>query len=574
MGSAYGPAAVRFLRRLAPGDAEVPIDTQRSFMGVGLGFAMAISAGAILYLNRGTTFSYDEVAWVVGSPDLGLDDAAEPHAGHLVLTSRLIYKFVLETLGPGYLPFRLLSAGAVLLTAGLFFTYASRRIGRLAALAPTLVLLFFGSDPLHILQGNAFTVLLSVSCGLAALLLLERDSRRRDISACILLCLGVVTYTVALAFAVGAAVLILMRADRWRRIWIVAVPIALYGAWWLWARGSPETSQDQLVLSNLLLFPVWSFQSLTADLTALTGLNYDFAESTSAAGAGVSALAVVGLVALAWRLDRGSIAPPFWAALAVPLTYWLMLDLVALRFPDDTRYLYPGAVAVLLVACEALRGTAWTRNRLVALYLMAGVSLATNLTYLRFNASELRNERAPQTRAAFAALELADGNADPAYDPSAGPFSAGPFNIRGDQPTAAYLTAADRYGGIGYSPDQLRVASAVTRAEADTYLAGALDLKLRPARSAGTRCHGLEPGPDGGINFVVPLDGAVLTVTGGTASLVIRRFGDAGSTVSLGKLMPGASAILQIPSDDAPDPWLAAASGARELTVCRPAVSA
>ncbi len=74
------------------------------------------------------------------------------------------------------------------------------------ALAPCLVLLVFGSDSLHVLTGNGFTVVGALGCGIGALLALERDDRGGDLGACALLCLGLATYTVALAFVAAIGV--------------------------------------------------------------------------------------------------------------------------------------------------------------------------------------------------------------------------------------------------------------------------------------------------------------------------------------------------------------------------------
>ena len=114
-------------------------------------------------------------------------------------------KAIFSTLGVGYLPFRLLTVGTVILTAGLFYAYAGRRVGKLAALAPTLVLLVFGSDWSHFLSGNGFTVIGALACGVGALLALDRDDRAGDVLAAALLSLGVVTYTVALLTSIERA---------------------------------------------------------------------------------------------------------------------------------------------------------------------------------------------------------------------------------------------------------------------------------------------------------------------------------------------------------------------------------
>ena len=127
--------------------------------------------------GRGQSYSSDELVWLSQSPHLDLGGALDPYNGHLLLVTRLVYKAILETFGAGDLPFRLLTLASVVLMAALFFAYVSRRIGAAAALAPTAVLLLFGSHSGHLITGNGFTVLFSLSCGLGALLMLDRGDR-------------------------------------------------------------------------------------------------------------------------------------------------------------------------------------------------------------------------------------------------------------------------------------------------------------------------------------------------------------------------------------------------------------
>ena len=263
------------------------------------------AALVILWLGRGATYSIDEIFWFMDSPHLGVSGALQPHVGHLVLTSRLVYKLIFETLGTGYLPFRLLAVGTLLLTVGLVFVYLRRCVGGAAALAPCLVLLFFGSDNNHLLQGNGFAVLGSVSCGLAALLLLDRKDALGNVGACAFLCLGIATYSVALAFLVGCAVLVASGDDRWRRAWIVVIPAALYLAWWLWARHTPASSEQQIAISNVLLIPAWGAQSLASGLAALAGVDYEFLANRQRVAWGNRSLRWSAATAVGWRLAKG-----------------------------------------------------------------------------------------------------------------------------------------------------------------------------------------------------------------------------------------------------------------------------
>ena len=364
--------------------------------------AMAVAVPLILWFGSGVTYSTDELSWFEDSPDLGISGALQPHVGHFVLTTRILYKAIFELFGTSYLPFRLLTISAVLLMTGLLFVYLRRRVGALVALPPAIVLLFFGSAPNHILQGNGFTVLLSISCGLGALLALERRDRIGDAATCALLCLGVATYSVALTYLFAVAVAVLIRDDSRRRIWIPAVPALLYLAWWLWARDSPGSSEQQLVISDLLLLPSWGFQSLAAVLDALTGLRYLPSDLAGSVAAG-SVLAVGALAALAWRFERGRIPAAIWTTIALLLSLWA-LQVVApsvQRLPSSPRYLFPVGVAVLLVGAEAVRGKSWSRTALIILYAVAVCGLATNLKLLHDSGAQLpRHLRRPAARGA------------------------------------------------------------------------------------------------------------------------------------------------------------------------------
>jgi hypothetical protein len=533
--------------------------------------ASAAAAAVILWLGRDATFSSDELVWFIQTPGLDLDQALQPHAGHLILTSRLVYAGVFEIFGVDYLPFRLLTIGTVILTSALLFAYASRRVGRVVALAPALVLLVFGADYAHVLLGNGFTVVGALACGLGALLALDRGDRRGDVIACTLLCLGVLTYTVALAFVAGIGVAVLLRGDRWRRIWIVAIPVAIYAAWWLWALDAAGSSQEQLTLSDALLLPSWGFQSLSAVLGGLTGIDYAFGdESAGAAGA----LALAALIALGLRIRRGAVPLMLWAALGIVLAYWLMsvLGNSLLRTPDSPRYMYPGAIGVLVVATWALAGWRPTRFALVTVFVVAAAGVATNLILLRDGSDTLRAV-ATATEADFGALELAGQAADPGFSPDGSTtgsipsaFALSAVRATGAPPTGSYLEAVERYGSIGTDPAQLATLDESGRARVDTLLARATGLAAQP----------LEPGtePDGCVALaeapatqleLAPGETAVVAAGGQAATVELRRFAES-AAVEVGEVGPGAAATIVVPADAAPQPWRL--SSPDDLRVC------
>lgn len=537
------------------------------------GLAAATATVLILWLGRGLTFSLDELVWFMESPSLSFDTFVQPHFGHFVLTTRLVYEAMFELFGATYLPFRVLAALTVLLTVTLFFVYAKRRVGVWVALAPSVVLLVFGSDLLHVLVGNAFTVMFAVSCGLAAFLALDRQDRRGDIAACALLCLGVVTYTVALGFVVGAAVRISLEPSRVRRAWVPLLPAAIYAIWWLSSHADAVGPDSQVTASNILLLPVWSFQSLAAILSAVAGLNYDFPGSgvSGTAQAG-GVLAFVALLGLGLRLRRGEIPPAFWAAVGVLATIWLSQALAASssRPPDSSRYMFPGAIIVLLVAVEALRDVNWHRAGLVALFAFAIVGAATNLAQLRDVGTVLRSVYAPEVRAGATALDLAGANSASNFELPSLPEGQGtviandvsPFSLpfwferaNGREPVPLYLAAARRYGNLGDTPEEIRSETEVVRTQIDAVLATALGLELEPPGSHVSGPCVLRSSPlEDSLNVVLPRGGATIEAFGGGGEVELGRFAEE-ATVPLGTLDPGENAALMIPSDYAPQPW-------------------
>ena len=537
-----------------------------------LAAAVAASFVVILYLSRGTTLSIDELVWFIESPGLDLDAALRPHGGHLTFTARVVYGLVFEAFGPDYLPFRILVAATVALTAVLFFVYAARRVGRLVALGPTLVLLVFGSDSLHVLQGNGFTVLLALACGLGALLALEREDRAGDLLACALLCLGVLTYTVALAFVAGVALLVLADERRWSRIWIPLVPLVIYAIWWVWSLGLANSAESALILSNVLLIPATAFESLGSALSALTGLNYSFV--TTSAG---PALALLYLLALGRFASRRPVPRTFWILLAIPFVLWAMVALAKYRSPSDPRYLFPSSIAILVVSVEAIRGMRWDRVALVALAAVTVFGVCTNLALLRDNGRQLRDFYSPMVRSELAALEIAGDRADPDFEPRDAvgiqsplflPFAE--INARGEEPTGAYLEAAAELGSPAFTPEELAAQAEPFRVRADAVLVGALGLGLRPLPPGAVPrdCRTVSAAPGGEIAFSLPPGGATLSPTAASQTVTVRRFADT-TPVNLGLVQRGRAAALTPPADGAAVPWRVGVTGGA-VGVCAP----
>jgi hypothetical protein len=537
-----------------------------------LGAAMVVAAALILYLNRGTVFFVDELERFVDSPTLRPVDVIEPHAGHLTAISNLVYKAILETVGADYLAFRLLIVSCVLLTTCLFYALVKRRIGALPALAPALVLLFFGSSWQMIITGLGFNVVFSVAMGLGALLALDRGDRLGDALACVLLVVSVSTLSIGLAFLVGVAVSVLLGSDR-RRAWIFLVPLTLYTVWWLWGQSAPEPAGLGASASNVLLIPSYIAESLAAVLSSLAGLSFEFSPETTEGAVtqwGI-VLAIMATVALALRIRQGSVPRFLWVSLAIVLAFWTLSALARNEFrpPGQIRYLYTGAVGVLLVAAAAASGTRFSRAGVAILFAVSAFSLATNLVLLRDGAREFRNAYSAPLRANLAMLELGRDDIRPGFNPRAGVQALSISSLS----AAEYLAASDRYGSLAFSLPELANQPEPIRERADRTLARSLGIELAPSRSrAGTReCELIRSeGPSGEIAFLLPPGGTTLTTRGDApGELTVGRFATA-PTVDVGALQPGRSAMLRIPTDSSPTPWRASVTGQSALLACGP----
>ena len=157
-----------------------------------------------------------------------------------------VYQLLFRTVGLGhYAAYRVLVAVAHVACAAAVFEFARRRIGP-AALLLAVPIAFFGSGWEYELQGVNFGFTASIALGIAALLALDRADRRGDRLACGLLVLGLAFSEFAALFAVGIAAALTIQDKSLRRGWIWAVPLLLYGAWWL-AFYEPAAAHHELI---------------------------------------------------------------------------------------------------------------------------------------------------------------------------------------------------------------------------------------------------------------------------------------------------------------------------------------
>ena len=211
-----------------------------------LGLALVAAAILLAYWGRRQTVHSDELQYAVrlSTQSLGHAMLHPPASGYLIAAPMLVYRALFETVGLGdYAAQRAVAIALLLISAILFYALARRRVGDFLALAPTVLLLFFGYGSDVVLTADRIPGSMAVAAGLGMFLALDRDSFAGDLVAAILLTLSLASHPTGLAFAVGAAVLVVSRPSpwRWRSAWVFLVPVALYAAWWFFLR--PEGTQ-------------------------------------------------------------------------------------------------------------------------------------------------------------------------------------------------------------------------------------------------------------------------------------------------------------------------------------------
>ncbi len=506
----------------------------------------------------------------------GLEFFLAPSNGHLQVFGKLLYELLFQIAGGNYTVFRIVDVAGVMTCVVLFFVLAKRRVGPVPALIPCLSLLFLGFGWEALLWAFDLHTIYALAFGLGALLALERGDRRGDVVACVLLALSIGMIELGLAFAVGVAISVLIRPDRWRRLWIFLIPLALYGCWWIWSRHFHQTT---IFWSNVRLIPIDVTNALAAVSGSIFGINPlgpEVIQSVTEITAGASVLAGIAAVALVLRLKRGDVPPSIWAFLGVAFAYWSLIAL-ADRPPDSSRYIFVGAVLVFLVAADALRGVAIPRPALIAALCVVVLAIPANIEKLNEGRAGQRNDGLI-SRTEYAMLDLARGHVRPDYAPGEDPRV---IHVGGGVFTALhagdYLREAAEVGPIGFSPSEVAEQSPTLRRIADASLAYALRVALHPAEPPADlgECT-VERPPAAGqqVEFPLPKAGLLLGVPGQRLVAVgIRRFAEPGEpSVTLAKLGEGGWATLRIPPDSASQPWEVYADGPVEA--CPGALSA
>lgn len=544
-----------------------------------LAAAVICSGTYLLILQSHLTFFGDDWEFLLDRRGSSVGDFLDPHHDHIALAPVAIYKALLALFGmSSALPFQVVSTFVFLLSAALLFVYLRRRVDDWLALLGTVLILFLGAAWSDLLWSFQMGFTGSVAAGIGALLALERDDRKGDVAACALLVVATSFSELGVPFTIGALVgIALGPAPRRGRIYVALVPLALYGLWFL---GWGHTGSRSTSFHNFVNSPGFIFDSISENLASLLGIAPLLSDVNSPNVSGLGwgrILLVIAIGLVAWRVWRsGRPTRWLWAVLAAGLAFWFLTALNAipeLRTSTSGRYQYPGAIFVLLIAAELLRGVRLSRRVLVAATALTIAAATSGIIFLH-DGYEFRRAASDNLRARLAAVEIGRGHESRAL--------IIPFHLFIPRPASSYFSAVDAFGSPAFSESQLVASDVEDRAAADRQLATAEGLELiAPTTAAGkgaggsSGCRALT-GP-GSPGLAVRPGQYILTERkqiGAPVQLGIAlraaRFADA-PAVDVGLLKPGGRATLSIPADKSNRPWRLYSPLTNAVSVCHPA---
>lgn len=563
-----------------PGGRLANLDQRRVGL-VLLILAMIGAAALILWLERGTTYMADEWGWINYAGRGSIIDMFKPLNQHLSVFVLLPTKLGLSLWGTSgaFLPFKLMCLAGTLASGALLYAFSRPRVGPLIALAPAMVPMFLGTGAAILLQPLiGLQVIYSLAFGIAAFVALDRKTLAGDVVACLMLILSLSSFSIGIAFLAGAAVVALVPSDRVRRAFVFVVPALLYGAWRIWANKYDAGAGPELV--NVPAVPFYFVDAIATNTTSLFGLSglvgipgtslfldtFHFEQATLAFV--FAAIETAAIVLIARRLAPSRpLSVMLWATVAALLALWTIqgLVLVAGRTPGEPRYIYPGAVMMMLVVVEAVRRVRFSSFATVVILCMTAVGIIGNLP--RFsNARNLIEYLAPRTLAYTGLMDLVHNrDADPDYivsydTPNAS--AGGALSI----PVSTYKQISARSGPLGDSETEILALGDDIRNSSDEVMIRMLQLSLTPAGSIAPRdCFAV--GPRAATTGVrLPRGGVTLRAVSATPVL-LRRLGPS-ALVEVGQLEAGRPALLRIPRDRVRTPWTLQTATPVRLRIC------
>lgn len=534
--------------------------------------ALAMSAAMLFALTSGQTFFQDTWAFLLDRQDFSADAFLKPHNEHIAVIPAAINKLLVATFGmTTALPEQVVMTVAVLGAAALLFVYVRRRLGPWGALIAAVLFLYLGPAWADMIWPFQLAFVGSALFGLAMLLALDRGDRRGDVAACVFLTLSTGFSSLGLSFLAAAVVDILLRrrSHGLSRVYLVAIPAMLYAAWWI---GWGHEAERHVTLTNVLTSPRYVLEGAASAVEALLGLNKAGPDAAVPPEWGLPILIALIVLVVYGQIRRPGVSLRFWPVVAAAATNWFLeaFNSIPGREAYQNRYMYAGALFVLLLAAELLRDMRITRRGLLV---AGGVTLAAvsvNLIAFREGGRWL-DDQTLFTRADLGAIEIASRTVDPGF--SLTPEIAGTGSLAIVQ-AGQYLQAVNDHGSPAYDIEELAMAPPVARRQADIVLSAALPVSVtvrdQAPALANRRCVELAGGEASRFTEV-PLPPGLTTIDlapGPAAEVSLRRFATGEFPVALDRTRGDTVTLLRIPRDESSRRWYLHVESQQRARVC------
>ena len=528
---------------------------------------MAASAALLFHYRAGLNFMLDDWAFVIGREDGNIGDFLDPHNEHISVIPVAIYKVFLAVFGMGSpWPLHIFSLALFMLAVGVLFFYLKPLSGEPLALLGCAVILFLGSaweDLLWIFQ-LGFSI--SLASGLGALIMLRRQDRKGDRLACLLLVVCILSTSLGIPFMAGATVDLLLRREGFRkflsRIWIVAVPAAVYAAWWL---GWGHTAESGLSAHNAAGAPKYVFEAFRLNVGILTGaFKVDGAK-------GIDLMRFLAVVLVAgtgfWLYRRRRLPKPLLVAIAIGLAFWGLaaLNQIPGREFNASRYLLPGAIFVLMMLGGALDGYRVRLRYVGAVAAVAAVAVATNIHAMSGGYNDVFKPLSDKGIAGLTALDIARLGDEPAA------FVGVNYNDTALIDSREYYDAEAKYGSPAWDSGEIEDSTDAARQKIDQTLLAALPVtsKVKGTGTPTGSCVKAKAAPKGSATLPVP-GGRFAVRPRVNVFISMQRYADEG-VLSLLDAEGGKTTIVTVPKDNSALPWRVGFLGTGPVALCHTA---
>lgn len=507
------------------------------------------AAVVIMHAGRDTTFYFDDWNFVVDRRAWRPHVLLYPHNEHLSLLPVLVYKILLELVGLGhYGVFRVVALAFNLTCGTLLFIYVRRRLGPWPALGFATVLVLMGGSGIDIIWPFQIGFLGSLAATLGALLMLDSQTRRGDMAACFLICVSLSSSSQGLMLLAAVIIEVLWRSDRVRRLWIPAIPLALYGLWYLkyGSGGSLDFGR------GIPLIPDRIQGGLAGGASAATG--------TPDAWGGALALGLIG--AFVYSLPRaGPRLPRLLLVAAMPLAFWALISVARSGLSSaEPRYLYPTGLYVVLLAAESLMIFAPRETAAVAIAVLLGLGALGRAPVLNSVGDTLRIQTT-NAKAGVTAAELI---------PDRVPGNTRPDTNQPQLEFRRYQQAMAKYGGtIAWAPSEIPKRNPGERSSIDSSLIRLLNPSAEDAPgSAPAGCKSFKgDGTDKPTTtFATRL---YVKAEAETVEVRLKRFGEALLEIPQMTVPAHTARVLVLPQDRSDKRWTGALRSQGNFEACQ-----